>query len=176
MSQHLAPPPRPRHAQPWPVEPAPIPPRPRTVTVATVLWLAAVAIGAAGIVLTLTDLDQVRAAVLADVTGQLPNELPATRDRVATAVLTVLIAGGAVILVLQLGFTLAMRSRRGWARIALVLVGLMGLGHALIAAGAAAQPLLVGLPSAAAIAGAVTMFLPRSNMWFTANSGWGGRR
>jgi hypothetical protein len=146
------------------------------VAVATVLWLAAVAAGAAGIVLTLIDLDQVRSAVLAEVTRQFPNELPATMDRVGTAVLTVVLSGGALILVLQLGFTLAMRSRRRWARIALVLVGLMGVGHGLIAAGVVLQPLLVGLPAAAALAGAAAMFLPQSNVWFAHNSGWGGRR
>jgi hypothetical protein len=77
---------------------------------------------------------------------------------------------------LQLGFTLAMRSRRRWARIALVLAGLIGAGHALIAAGAVPQPVLLGLSAAAALAGIVAMFQPVCNVWFAARSGRGGRR
>jgi hypothetical protein len=146
------------------------------VVVSTALWLLAAALGAAVIALTLIDLDHVRASVLADVTQQFPDETAATRDRVLTAVLTVMVGGGTVILLLQLGFALAMRSRRRWARIALVPVGLAGVGHALITVGAIAGPLLAGAVAAVAVAATVTMFLPASNLWFTAHSGWGGRR
>jgi len=144
------------------------------MTVSTVLWLAAVAIGTAGLVLTLVDLDQVRAAVLADVTGQLPNELPSTRDRVAAAVLGVIIGGGAVIVLLQLGFTLAMAKRRRWARVALVLIGLIAVGYDLGAVGAVPLPVLIGLAAAAALAGTVAMFLPAANVWLRPVRG--GRR
>lgn len=175
-AHHLAPPPRPRHEPPWLEQPVVVPPRPRAVTVSTVLWLAAVAVGAASIVLTLADLDQVRASVLADVARQLPNELPATRDRVATAVLAVIAGGGAVIMLLQLGFALALSARRRWARVALVLVALLGLGYDLIAAGAVPQPVLIGVAAAAALAGAVAMFLPVSSRWLAARPGRGGWR
>jgi len=173
VSQNVLPPPRPEHLPPWLIEPEEEPRRPRVVGVSTVLWLASIAVGAAGIGLMLVDLDNVRANLLADVARQLPTELPSTWERVTAAALAVITGGGAVILLLQLGFALAMRNGHRWARIALIPTGLAGLGHALIAAGALPRPALAGIPAALAVAGAITMFLPASNVWF---NGWGGRR
>lgn len=169
---HLAPPPRPRHLPPW-LEQEPVEvPRPRAVNVAAGLWLVAVAIGAVSVALTLVDLEQVRAAILADVTRQLPGEAAGTRDRVAAAVLGIVIGGGALIMLLQLTFALGLRAGKRWARVALVLIGLIGVGYGLVAVGAVPQPVLVGGTAAATVGGAIAMFLPVSTRWLKS----GGRR
>jgi hypothetical protein len=135
------------------------------------LWLTAAVAGLATIGLTLAELDQARDTILTEVTRRFPNESPATRDRVGSAALLVIVAGGALISLLQLGFGLALRSRRRAARIALTLVWLIGLGHSLVAAAAVPQPALVGATAAAAFAGLVWMFLPASNAWFAGRGG-----
>jgi hypothetical protein len=93
------------------------------------------------------------------------------QDRVGSAALLVIVAGGALISLLQLAFGLAVRSRRRGTRVALVLVWLISLGHSLVAAAAVPQPALVGAAAAAAFAGLVWMFLPASNTWFANRGG-----
>ncbi|HEV8559804.1 MAG TPA: hypothetical protein VGR06_25990 [Actinophytocola sp.] len=135
------------------------------------LWLTAAVAGLATIGLTVAELDQVRETILAEVTRRFPNESPATQDRVGSAALLVIVAGGALISLLQLTFGLAVRSRRRGTRVALVLVWLISLGHSLVAAAAVPQPALVGAAAAAAFAGLVWMFLPVSNTWFANRGG-----
>jgi len=171
MNRNLAPPPRPRHEPPW-LEPREVAPaRPRAVNVSAMLWLTAAVAGLATIGLTLAELDQVRETIVTEVTRRFPNESPATKDRVGSAALGVIVAGGALISLLQAGFGLALRSRRRAFRVALVLVWLISLGHGLVAAAAVPQPALVGAAAAAAFAGLVWMFLPTSNQWFASRGG-----
>lgn len=170
----VSPAPPPRHLPPWHVVETEFEPRrPRATAVSVLLWQAAAVACAAGVVLAVADLDQVRAALSADVVRQFPNESLETWDRVVTAALAVIVGVGAVIPLLQLGFALAMRSRRRWARMVLIVVGLLEAGHVVIALGALPRPALVGLGSAVGLAVVATfaMFLPASNKWLSSRGG-----
>lgn len=137
------------------------------------LWLAAVAVAIVTAGLALLNFDQLHGQLLADVARQFPDELPATRERVAAATLLVLIGSGVLIAILQAGFALAMRLRRRFVRPALVPLWLLGAVHALFVLGTVTSPVLLGLPVAVGLSAiaAVLMFLPASNAWMAGSSG-----
>lgn len=172
-----APPPRPHYELRPPLAEAAAQPRPRAVAWSAGLWLAAVLAGLASAVLVLLNFDQLRADLLADVTQQFPDETQVTRERVVAAVLAFLIGSGVLIVLMQLGCALAMRSRRRWARVALVPLWLLGAGYSLAVLGGLPWPALIaasvamGLSAILSTVAAVVMFLPASNSWFAGSSG-----
>jgi hypothetical protein len=131
------------------------------------LWLAAVVVTMITAGLALLNFDQLHGQLLAEVVREFPDEQPATRERVAAVTLLVLIGSGVLVGLLQAGFALAMRSRRRFARLALVPLWLLGAVHALFVLGTVVAPVLLGLPVAVGLSAiaSVLMFLPASNAW-----------
>jgi hypothetical protein len=167
LQQPMAPPPRPEYELGPPPAEAVARPRPASMVIAVGLWLAAVALGAASIVLILLDLQQVHGALLAQVVQQFPNEAAATQQRVANTALAILVGAGGVVVLLQLVCAIAMRARRRLARPVLVALWLLGAVQNVFMAGVVPGPVLVGLVTATGLAttATVAMFLPPSNAW-----------
>jgi hypothetical protein len=144
--------------------------RARSVAVSYVLWTAAAAFGLVAALAMLIDLDGVQAAVRTVVERDFPNESVVTRDRAASAAVAVLV-GGALLLSLAVGVTAAiMRSGRGAARAALVVL-LAVVVVEIVLAVEVVSPLVVGLLVAGAVlglAGVVPMYLRGARTWFLA--------
>jgi hypothetical protein len=147
--------------------------KPRTMVWSVRLWLAAFAAVTVTAALALLNFDSLHGDLLADVVREFPDETPATRERAAAAALLILIGSGLLIGLLQLGFALAMSSRRRSARLALVPLWLLGAIHTLVVFGTVPSPVLLGLPVAAGLCAiaAVAMFLPASSAWLAVRPG-----
>ena len=91
----------------------------------------------------------------------------------ATAAIGVLLGAGMLVVVLQLVFSLAMRSGLNWARIVLVLVGGMGLFYAFLLVNSVSFDIKVSIGAAAglAVVGVLAMFLPGTGKWFERDRG-----
>ena len=87
-----------------------------------------------------------------------------------------IIGVGVLVLVLQMLFSLTMRSGRNWARFVLVLIGGMGLFYAFLVVNSVSFDIKVGLGVAAglAVVGVQAMFLPGTGEWFERDRGTGG--
>jgi len=119
-------------------------------------------------VLSLRYFDEYQAALLTITQRDYPSETAATQEQVATAGAGVLIGVGVLMLVLQMIFSLAMRSGRNWARFVLVLVGGVGLGYTFLVVNSVSFDIQVGIGAAAglAVVGVLAMFLPGTGEWF----------
>jgi hypothetical protein len=168
-----APPPRPRFEFGSSLKQAVDRRKPRAMVWSVRLWLTAFAAVTVTAALALLNFDSLHADLLADVVREFPDETPAARDRVAAAALLILIGSGLLIGLLQVGFALAMGSRRRPARLVLVPLWLLGAIHALVVLGAVPSPVLLGLPVAVGLSAtaAVAMFLPASSAWLAAQPG-----
>jgi hypothetical protein len=131
------------------------------------LWLAAVAVGVAGAMLILLDLQRVQGDLLTQVAQQFPNEAAVSQARVANVALAILIGSWGLVMLLQLACVIAMGAQRRLARPALVPLWLLGAVQNVLVVGVVPQPILVGLATATALAaaGTVAMFLPPSSAW-----------
>lgn len=157
-------PPRPRLQRWQPAERV----KPKAVKTAVWLWTAAVALQVASSALALIDLRQVRAGLAAEVAQRFPAEAAIAQERVVVAVLALLLGAGLLIVLLELGFVVALNRGKRWARVALALLAGVVLVHAVIVAGGLRSAFLVGLVVASGIAiGAVVVsFRPAARVWF----------
>ncbi|HEX8867265.1 MAG TPA: hypothetical protein VF821_16520 [Lentzea sp.] len=127
------------------------PPRPKPATISVYLWLLVVVVELA-----------VTAVAFGDVHTALTTEVAArgvdqsTQDKVVAAGLGVLLGPGVLVALVQLGVLQAFRAGRNWARILVVVLGVVG---ALVSQ----LPAVVGVAVVGAI---VPAFLPASNAWF----------
>ena len=149
------------------------PERPRVVDVAHGFWMLSCLAGVITAVLSLRHFDEYKAALLAITQRDYPTETAATQEQVATAGVGVLLGAGMLVVVLQLVFSLAMRSGRNWARIVLVLVGVLGLFYAFLVVNSVSSDIKVGIGAAAglAVVGVLAMFLPGTGKWFERDRG-----
>ena len=140
------------------------------------LWIAAGIIPVLGLVAALTRFTEI---------GEHLREAARTADPGATAeaisraagvtVLAALLAL-AVPVIVQIVLALLMVNRRGWARILLAIVGLLGLPVAVIAFGALSDEspqtqrnleIGISLQAVLIVLATVLMFLPAANRWFS---------
>lgn len=143
-------------------------PRPRVVDVSYWLWLAACLIGVITVAATLIYFSQLQAGMLSMIERQFPRETPATREQVATAAVAILIGAGVLVVLVQMALAILLHSGRGWARFALVVFGVIGIGYGIAVVGAAPMVTKAGLGATVVlmvIAG-VLMFLSRARTWF----------
>lgn len=143
-------------------------PRPRVVDIAYWSWLGACLVGVITAVVTLVYFDQLQAGMSSIVAREFPNETPATRDEVATVAVAILIGAGALVAVVQVAFAVAMRSGRGWARLVLVLLGVLGVLYTVVTFGAAPVLTQAGMLATTALMliAVVLMCLPVAGPWF----------
>jgi len=144
------------------------PERPRVVDVAHGFWMLSCLAGVITAALSLRHLDEYKAVLLAITQRDYPTETAATQERVATAAVGVLIGVGVLVVVLQMIFSLAMRSGRNWARFVLVLIGGVGLFYAFLVVRSVSFDIKIGIAAAAdlAVVGVLTMFMPGAGEWF----------
>lgn len=146
--------------------------RPRSVTAAFILLLAAALVHAVGATVNLMAMLS-RLQAVATVTA------PAGR---ASAVLTTMMLGNLIgsllVLAVWLSLVILMRIGRGWARIAVTVLGSLDLGLVAVAirhidvtrpAPTAASLPLASLGIVVLIVGVVLMFTPTSNTYFRAH-------
>ncbi|MGH3751531.1 MAG: hypothetical protein ACRDRP_02350 [Pseudonocardiaceae bacterium] len=163
-----APPPRPSRAiAALPSELAALP-RPRIIGVSYWLWLGACLVGVLTAAATLRYFGELQAVVSSIAERQFPNETPAAREAAAAAAVAILIGAGVAVLLIQLGFAIAMRSGRGWARFALVPLTLFGVLYSVEVFGTAPVVSRAGLLTTTVlmVIAAVPMFLPGARTWF----------
>lgn len=142
--------------------------RPATVTTASVLWWVAAALGFVGAAWALLNLDEFRSAVLVIIARTAPDATQAAQDRVVTSTTVILIGSAILIALLQAIFAAGLRSGRGGARAALILLTVLAALHLLFAVHVLSPVSrivqLLGL--AVAAAATVAMLLPGTYAWF----------
>lgn len=164
----MAPPPRPS------VSPRATPresmdtPRPRVVDASYWMWVFASLAAVVTAALTLLDWDALHDRMAARTRTEFPDETQATIDEVATAALAIFIGFAVVLALLMLAFATMMRNQRSWARVVLVIVGLVVIFYGVLMAAeleTAAQTgvLLTGVLVAAA---AISMWISPAGEWF----------
>ena len=159
-----APPHRPRLQRFQPVERV----KPAVVKTAVWLWIIAAVVQLASSALALTEAQELLADLTAEVAQGFPAETDVTRERVAVAVLALLVGTGVLLSLLELGFVIALNRGKRWARIVLSLLAGVVLVHAVIAVGGLRSVFLVGLVVASGIAvlAVIFSFLPAARVWF----------
>ncbi|MFI6102037.1 hypothetical protein ACIA8G_41345 [Lentzea sp. NPDC051213] len=157
-------PPRPRLQRWQPVERV----KPRAVKAAVWLWIVAAVVQLVSSSLALIDGQQLHADVLAEVAQGFPAEEEATRERVAVAVLALLLGTGPLIALLELSFVVALNRGKRWARPVLAVLAGVVLLHAVIVVGGLRSMFLVGLvvASGMTVAAVIVSFLPAARSWF----------
>ncbi|MGH3762196.1 hypothetical protein [Actinophytocola sp.] len=177
MSEFDAPPPRPSTAR---LSMPPMArledlPRPRAISLSFWCWLVAGLLLGAVAGLASTKIDPMRAEFARLARDGDAGATQATIDRVASV--SVLIVIGAGVLLGLLGLTLAgaMRAARGWARVILTLVAVLGVAYAAFVISALTDPMLgdlrnpviAGLLAYAVLVlvALVCMYLPGTTAW-----------
>jgi hypothetical protein len=142
--------------------------RPRLVEFSYWLWLGACLVGVLTAATTLRYFGELQAAMLSLVEQQFPDETATNREDAAAVVVAGLIGAGVAIILVQMVFALVMHSGRGWARVALVLLSLLGMLYSGAVFSAAPAVSRAGLLSATllVVIAAVPMFLPAARTWF----------
>ncbi|MGW4210081.1 hypothetical protein ACWEIJ_18980 [Lentzea sp. NPDC004789] len=132
------------------------------------LWITVAVVQLTSSVLALTEARELVADLTAQVAQGFPAEAAVTRERVAVAVLALLIGAGVLLALLELGCAIALHRGQRWARVVLVLLAGAVVVHAVIAVGGLRSVFLVGLVVAGAIAvvAVVVSFLPAARVWF----------
>jgi hypothetical protein len=151
-------------------------PRPRVVAVSFWAWLAGSFLVGATVALASTKLDPMRAEFARLAGERDPDATAATIDRVADASVLVVIGTGGLLGLLGLTLAGAVLAGRGWARVLLAVVAIVGLAYVALTATAATEAMLgavhtvvgAGLLAYAAVVlvALVCMFLPGTKAWF----------
>ena len=144
--------------QPWGAPSAPTE-RPTTVTAGIAAFLANIALGVIGLLLTFTDMDSYRAQ-LADASGLTADEASAIASATIAVSVFVMIAFLVVIWFAWKG--------HNWARIVLWVLGGINVLFGLL--GAAALTFLSAIAMLLLVAGMVLLALKPSNEWYQAES------
>ncbi|GAB2811260.1 hypothetical protein GCM10027200_08980 [Lentzea nigeriaca] len=131
-------------------------------------WTIAAVVQLASSALASTEARKLFADLLSQIAQGFPAEAVATRERVALAVLALLLGGGPLLALLELGCVVALNRGKRWARIVLVLLAGVAAVHAVIAVGGLRSTFLVGLVVASGIAvlAVVVSFSPAARVWF----------
>ncbi|MGH3942042.1 MAG: hypothetical protein ACRDTG_26150 [Pseudonocardiaceae bacterium] len=143
-------------------------PRPRVIDVSYWLWLGACLVGVITVAVTLIYFGELQADMLSLVEQQFPDESAGNRDQVATTAVAVLIGTGVLIVLIQMALAIVLHSGRGWARFALVVVGLLGTLYGIAVVGATPVVTKAGLLATVVlmVIAMVLMFLPGARAWF----------
>jgi hypothetical protein len=144
-------------------------PRPSALTTASLLWAGAAVMLLLAVALPLIGVGDLWGDVTNAVNNGFPSEAATTRDR-ASALVTLVLVGSAVVLALLIGGSAAgLRGGRSGARILLTLLLAVEVVHALLMLGVA-PPVSVALLAAGVALGlvaAVLMFLPGTTAWLS---------
>jgi hypothetical protein len=150
-------------------------PAPRCVVASTWIWIASCLVPLLAIIYSVTRLDDVRAHIHATAVIEDPTATAESLDRVVNVTMWIALAALAVPAVVEIVLALLMVNRRNWARVLLLLVGLLGIPAAAIAFGALSDDaaasknnLAIGIAVQAllVVVAIVLMFLPSANHWF----------
>ena len=131
-------------------------------------WVASVLVGLVAIAYSATRFDELHQRLADEVRAQQPDIGAELLNRVVDTTLSIGLAGPAVVLGVQLLLAALMRGRRGWARVALAVVGLLGLLGAAVSLVSLAEQVRLVLPLQALliVVGTVLMFTPSASTWF----------
>ncbi|WP_146231535.1 hypothetical protein [Lentzea atacamensis] len=142
--------------------------KPQVVRTAVWLWTIAAVVQLASSALALMDGQHLLADLVAEVAQGFPAEAAATRERVAVAVLGLLLGTGPLLALLELGCVIALNRGKRWARVLLALLAGGAVVHAMIAVGGLRSAYLVGLVVASGIAvlAVIVSFQPAARVWF----------
>lgn len=129
----------------------------------------------AAIAYSVTRLDDVRANLRATAVMESPDATAASLDEVVDVTIWIALAALAAPAVIVIILALLMVNRRNWARILLLLVGLISVPSAAIAFGALSDDAMasknnltigIGLQALLVLIASVLMFLPSANLWY----------
>lgn len=178
MSDLGEPPPRPSTARLSMPPMAALQEQPRPGVIAFSFWcwiLGSLLVGAAG-ALAATKTDAMRAEFARIARESDPGAAQSTIDSVAAASVLIVVGTGVLLAVLGLLFAFAMRSARGWGRVLLTIVALVGVAYAAVVISALTDPMLEDLrtPVTAGllaytvlvVVATIWMYLPGANAWF----------
>lgn len=142
--------------------------KPQVVKTAVWLWSIAVVVQLVSSAGALTEAQELLADLTAEVAEGFPAEDAGTRERVAVAVLALLLGAAGLLALLELGFVIALNRGKRWARVLLMLLAGVAVVHAVIAVGGLRSTFLVGLALASGIAvlAVICSFLPAARVWF----------
>lgn len=150
-------------------------PTPRSVIASTWIWITSCLVPLAAIIYSVTRLDQVRAHIHATAVAEDPAATAESLGRVVDVTMWVALGALAVPVVVEIVLAVLMVNRRNWARVLLLLIGLIGIPAAAIAFGALSDDaaasrnnLAIGIAAQAllVVVAIVLMFLPSANHWF----------
>ena len=151
------------------------PPTPRSVLSSLWAWIAGCLVPLAAIAYSVTRLDDVRANLRATAVMESPDATAASLDEVVDVTIWIALAALAAPAVIVIILALLMVNRRNWARILLLLVGLISVPSAAIAFGALSDDAMasknnltigIGLQALLVLIASVLMFLPSANLWY----------
>jgi hypothetical protein len=178
MSDLGAPPPRPSTAR------LSMPPmaaleelsRPMVITFSFWCWILGSLLAGATGALAATKVDAMRTEFARIARDRDADAAKSTIDSVASASVLIVIGTGLLLAVLGLLLAFAMRTARGWARLFLTVLAIIGVGYAAVVVSALTDPMLEDLRTLVTagllaytvlvVVAAVWMYLPGSNAWF----------
>jgi hypothetical protein len=150
-------------------------PAPRSVIASLWIWIISCLVPLVAIIYSVTRLDDVRAHLRATAMIEDPSATAESLDRVVNVTMWIALAALAVPVVVEIILAIVMANRRNWARVLLLLAGLLGIPAAAIAFGALSDDaaasknnLAIGIAVQAllVVVAIVLMFVPSANHWF----------
>ena len=151
-------------------------PTPQSVRLSLWVWLASCLFPMIAITYALSRLTNVRAHQRAIALIETPAATAVSLDRAVTVTIWIAIASLALPIALEVVFAILMVKRQNWARVALLVVGLVAVPASLIAVDALSDDaavtnrtyVLIGIAVQAVLVlvAAVLMYRPDANIWF----------
>jgi len=150
-------------------------PAPISVVVSMWAWIFSCVVPLLAIVYSLTRLDDVRTHLQGTALIETPDKTAESIDRVVTITVSIALVSLAVPIIFEIILAILMVNRRNWARMMLLLFGLIGIPAAAIAFGALSDDgaanknnLTIGISVQALLVlfAIIVMFLPSANYWF----------
>lgn len=139
-------------------------------------WLASCLFPIIAITYAVSRMSDVRAHQRAIALAETPDSTAVSLDRVVSVTVWLALAALALPVIIELVLAILMVKRAAWARIGLLIVGIVAVPAALVAIDALSDDAAVtnrnyvlvgiGLQALLAVIGAVLMFRPTSNAWF----------
>lgn len=150
--------------------------RPRALVVSFWCWLVGSLLAGAIGALAATKMEPMRSEFARVAAERDPDAPQTTIDQVASASVLVVIGAGLLLALLGLLLAGALRSGRGWARVLLTVVALMGVAYAALVSSALTDGMLGSLRAPATagllaytalvVIATVAMFMPGNKAWF----------
>jgi len=139
-------------------------------------WLASTVFPLIAITYAASRMSDVQAHQRAIALTQTPNATAESLDRVVTVTVWLALAALAVPVLIEVVFAILMVKRTAWARIGLLIIGILALPGSLIAVDALSDDAAVanrvyvligiGVQALLALVGALLMYRPAANLWF----------